>query len=160
MTGDKPKEPQKAEVPNVVQGSFEERLRVASEQRAKVLAAKAAAEADVAPVRARKYIKPSSRVYHNTLSTSSYTTFFEAPEFADSAYVFQVPPKRASDLLPRLADASADVQVSKVPDRLGKMLPRLILLCAFLMGAAAGCIGTIAWIKAATLPSIFNTLLK
>jgi hypothetical protein len=162
MTGDKPKEPQKAEVPNVVQGSFEERLRVASEQRAKVLAAKAAAEAeaDVAPVRARKYIKPGSRAHHNTLSTSSDTTFFEAPEFADSAYVFQVPPKRASDLLPRLADASADVQVSKVPDRLGKMLPRLMLLCAFLMGAAAGCIGTIAWIKAATLPSIFNTLLK
>ena len=126
MTGDKPKGPQKAEAPNkVVQGSFEERLRAASEQRAKVFAAKAAAQ--------------------------------EAAEFAESAGSadsFETRPKRAADLFPRLIDASADVQVSKTPDDSGKLVSRLMLLSAFLVGAVAGCIGTIVWIKAVTLPGM------
>ena len=125
MTGDKPKGPQKAEAPKVVQGSFEERLRAASEQRAKVFAAKAAAQ--------------------------------EAAEFAESAGSadsFEARPKRAADLFPRLIDASADVQVSKTPDDSGKLVSRLMLLSAFLVGAAAGCIGTIVWIKAVTLPGM------
>ncbi len=165
MTGDKPKDPQSAEASHVVQASFEERLRVASAQRAKVLAAKAAAEAeaeaaaetnaDDAPVGARRYIKPSSKTRHETLSASPDITSFGAPEFAGSADSFEPRSERAADLLPRLADASTDDQASKTSDGPGKFVSRLMLLIAFLVGAAAGCIGTIVWMKVVTLPGIF-----
>jgi hypothetical protein len=160
MTGDKPKDSQSAEASHIVQASFEERLRVASAQRAKVLAAKAAAEAeadasaDGAPVRARRYIKPGSRARLDTLTASPDITSSEAAEFADFVDSFEPRSERAADLLPRLADARADVQMSKAPDDPDKLVSRLMLLSAFLVGAAAGCIGTIIWVKAVTLPNI------
>lgn len=164
MTGDKPKDPQSAEASHVVQASFEERLRVASAQRAKVLAAKAAAEAeaeaaaetntDDAPIRARKYIKPSSRARLDTLSTSPNITSSKVDEFVGSTDSFEARSERAADLLPRLADAPAVMQMSKTSDDPGKLVFRLMLLSAFLVGAGAGCIGTIVWVKAVTLPGI------
>lgn len=164
MTDDKPKDPPKAEASHVAQASFEERLRVASAQRAKVLAAKAAAEAeaeaaaetnaDEAPIRARRYIKPSSRPHQDALNASPSITSSEAAEFGYSADSFEPRSERASDLLPRLADAPADMQMSKTSDDPGKLVSRLMLLSAFLVGAAAGCIGTIVWVKAVTLPGI------
>ena len=160
MTGDEPKEPQKVEVPKVLRGSFEESLRAASEQRAKVFAAKAAAEAeakdkpDGAPIRARRYIKPGSRTRLDALIASHDVTSSKADEFADSADSFDARSERAADLFPRLTDASTDVQISKTPDDPSKLVSRLMLLSAFLVGAAAGCIGTIVWIKAVTLPGI------
>ena len=162
MTDDKPKDPQSAEASPVAQASFEERLRVASAQRAKVLAAKAAAEAeaeaetnaDEAPIRARRYIKPSSRPHQDALNASPSITSSEAAEFGYSADSFEPRSERAADLLPRLADAPAVMQMSKTSDDPGKLVSRLMLLSAFLVGAAAGCIGTIVWVKAVTLPGI------
>ena len=164
MTDDKPKDPPKGEESHVAQASFEERLRVASAQRAKVLAAKAAAEAeaeaaaetntDDAPIRVRRYIKPGSRPRQDALSTSPSITSSEAADFAYSTDSFEARSERAADLLPRLADAPAVMQMSKTSDDPGKLVSRLMLLSAFLVGAAAGCIGTIVWVKAVTLPGI------
>lgn len=166
MTDDKPKDPPKAEASHVAQASFEERLRVASAQRAKVLAAKAAAEAeaeaaaeekaDVAPVRARRYIKPGlkTRQDQDALNALPDITSSGADEFAGSMDSFEARSERAADLLPRLADAPADMRMSKTSDDPGKLVSRLMLLSAFLVGAAAGCIGTIVWMEVVTLPGI------
>jgi hypothetical protein len=132
--------------PSMMHRSFEERLRLAAAQRAKVLAAKVRAARDVSPseeppAQVRKYVRRDSDgsgpvdekdPARRTVYSSPGQATGNAPEAPPEASygIWNFPPLRSQADLSRTTQADAP--------KVGVWSRRVAPVCAFLLGVAVG----------------------